>query len=105
LFRGTANLRGRRGDIAAQDVDDDPGAIRAPPAPPPMIEDEPLVGSVNVRQHEEITVGRTRPRFVFRRVDRPACPAIGRISDMSGMSGAVPQESARPANSEAVSRI
>jgi len=32
----------------------------APPAPPPplrMVEDKPLVGSVNVRQYEEVTVG------------------------------------------------
>ena len=29
----------------------------APPAPPHMVEDKPLVGSVNVRQYEELTVG------------------------------------------------
>jgi len=45
----------RRGPITStQDVDDEPAV---PPALPRMVEDKPLVGSVNVRQYEEITVG------------------------------------------------
>jgi len=36
---------------------DAPDAVPVPPAPPKMIEDKPLVGSVNVRQYEEVTVG------------------------------------------------
>jgi L,D-transpeptidase-like protein len=44
----------RRGPITSpQDVDEDAGAA---PAQPRMIEDKPLVGSVNVRQYEEVTV-------------------------------------------------
>ncbi|HET9623544.1 MAG TPA: L,D-transpeptidase, partial [Kofleriaceae bacterium] len=40
-----------------QDVDDDAPDPAAPPAAPRMIEDKPLVGSVNVRQYESLTVG------------------------------------------------
>jgi hypothetical protein len=46
---------GKRGDDkAAAGADDVPPG---PPLPPRMIEDKPLVGSVNVRQYDEITVG------------------------------------------------
>jgi hypothetical protein len=50
----------KRPPVGGQDDGDDQSAataLRGPPAPPKMVEDKPLVGSVNVRQYEEITVG------------------------------------------------
>jgi L,D-transpeptidase catalytic domain len=44
----------KRPVTSPEDVDEDAGAA---PAQPRMIEDKPLVGSVNVRQYEEISVG------------------------------------------------
>jgi len=45
----------RKGPVTSpSDVDEEAGAA---PAQPKMIEDKPLVGSVNVRQYDEITVG------------------------------------------------
>ena len=47
----------KRPITSPQDVDSDAAAPAVPPAQPRMVEDKPLVGSVNVRQYEEITVG------------------------------------------------
>ncbi|HEX4421547.1 MAG TPA: L,D-transpeptidase [Kofleriaceae bacterium] len=46
----------RRPVTSPQDVDDDAPEPPPPPAVPRMVEDKPLVGSVNVRQYEELTV-------------------------------------------------
>jgi hypothetical protein len=47
----------KRPPIATPDDGDDPAAAKGPPAQPRMVEDKPLVGSVNVRQYDEIAVG------------------------------------------------
>ena len=50
----------KRPVTSPEEVDDELAAAAALPAPgqlPRMVEDKPLVGSINVRQYEEITVG------------------------------------------------
>lgn len=53
--RNPKSSEDRRRAAAARAIED-----ATPPAPPRMVEDKPLVGSVNVRQYEEVTIAGRR---------------------------------------------
>jgi len=79
-----------------QDGDDD---VATPPAPPRMVEGKPLVGSVNVRQYEEVTIGgrqywkidKKDNEYVLKQAITPHHPSLyggARLGDDTG--GTVP---------------
>jgi hypothetical protein len=91
----------RKRPATGQDDGDDPGATRAPPpAQPRMVEDKPLVGSVNVRQYEEITVGgrqywkidKKDNEYVLKQAITPHRPSLfggARLGDDTGFAVAL----------------
>ena len=87
--KGQGNKKDGREARAAKSSDDrkrgarEPEAPPVPPPPPKMIEGKPLVGSINVRQYDEVTVGgrqywkidKKDPEFVLKQVITPHRPS------------------------------
>jgi len=84
----------RRPVTSPREVDDAPSG---PPPPPRMVEGKPLVGSVNVRQYEEVTIGgrqywkidRKGNEYVLRQAITPHRPSLYggvRMGDDTGLA-------------------